>query len=59
MSESDGPIKPKEMQQAEKIYATLRECREQVGLKKTKGRISYSFCVILLKNNSLMAYALL
>ncbi|MDD0148719.1 hypothetical protein PSY31_23845, partial [Shigella flexneri] len=31
------PIKQKEVQQAEKIYATLRECREQVGIKKVKG----------------------
>lgn len=30
-------MKPKEIQQAEKIYTTLRECREQVGLKKMKG----------------------
>ncbi|XP_014294601.1 ras GTPase-activating protein 1 [Halyomorpha halys] len=37
MSESDGPVKSKEVQHAEKIYATLRECREQVGLKKIKG----------------------
>ncbi|CAI6367115.1 unnamed protein product [Macrosiphum euphorbiae] len=33
----DLPIKQKEVQQAEKIYATLRECREQVGIKKVKG----------------------
>ncbi|XKL62004.1 hypothetical protein PGB90_001837 [Kerria lacca] len=36
-SEADAPIKSKEVQQAEKIYTTLRECREQVGLKKMKG----------------------
>lgn len=36
-SDTDAPIKPKEVQQAEKIYTTLRECREQVGLKKMKG----------------------
>lgn len=36
-SDTDTPIKPKEVQQAEKIYTTLRECREQVGLKKMKG----------------------
>ena len=36
-AETDTPIKPKEVQQAEKIYTTLRECREQVGLKKVKG----------------------
>lgn len=37
MSDVDGPVKSKEVQHAEKIYATLRECREQVGLKKIKG----------------------
>ncbi|KAF6210918.1 hypothetical protein GE061_014030 [Apolygus lucorum] len=37
LSETDGPVKSKEVQHAEKIYATLRECREQVGLKKMKG----------------------
>ncbi|XP_014259409.1 ras GTPase-activating protein 1 [Cimex lectularius] len=37
LSETDGPVKSKEVQHAEKIYATLRECREQVGLKKIKG----------------------
>lgn len=37
-SEIDGPIKSKEVQQAEKIYTTLRECREQVGLNKMKGK---------------------
>ncbi|KAK9506674.1 hypothetical protein O3M35_008566 [Rhynocoris fuscipes] len=37
MSDTDGPVKSKEVQHAEKIYATLRECREQVGLKKIKG----------------------
>jgi Ras GTPase-activating protein 1 len=30
-------IKSQEVQHAEKIYATLRECREQSGLKKNKG----------------------
>ncbi|KAF4529422.1 hypothetical protein B566_EDAN003516 [Ephemera danica] len=30
-------VKSKEIQHAEKIYATLRECREQSGLKKNKG----------------------
>lgn len=38
MSETDGPVKSKEVQHAEKIYATLRECREQVGMKKIKGK---------------------
>nr|XP_018914787.1 PREDICTED: ras GTPase-activating protein 1-like isoform X2 [Bemisia tabaci] len=37
LSDMDGSIKSKEVQHAEKIYATLRECREQQGLKKTKG----------------------
>ncbi|XP_026288101.1 ras GTPase-activating protein 1 [Frankliniella occidentalis] len=37
LSEIDGPVKSKEVQHAEKIYATLRECREQVGIKKIKG----------------------
>ncbi|KAG8224112.1 hypothetical protein J437_LFUL001806 [Ladona fulva] len=37
MTETDGPVKSKEVQHAEKIYATLRECREQSGLKKNKG----------------------
>lgn len=37
MTETDGQVKSKEVQHAEKIYATLRECREQVGLKKNKG----------------------
>lgn len=41
MSETDGPVKSKEVQHAEKIYATLRECREQVGLKKMKGMRSF------------------
>ncbi|XP_065220436.1 ras GTPase-activating protein 1-like [Planococcus citri] len=36
-SETDAPVKPKEIQQAEKIYTTLRECREEVGLKRMKG----------------------
>lgn len=36
-TETDSPFKPKEPSQAEKIYTTLRECREQVGLKKMKG----------------------
>ena len=26
-----------EIENAEKVYATLRECREQSGLKKAKG----------------------
>lgn len=40
VNETDGPVKSKEQQveqQAEKIYATLRECREQCGIKKNKG----------------------
>ncbi|XP_046400705.1 ras GTPase-activating protein 1 isoform X1 [Ischnura elegans] len=37
MTETDGPVKSKVVQHAEKIYATLRECREQSGLKKNKG----------------------
>ncbi|XP_059490373.1 ras GTPase-activating protein 1 isoform X3 [Neocloeon triangulifer] len=38
LSEADEAFaKPKEIDHAEKIYATLRECREQVGLKKNKG----------------------
>ncbi|XP_039291566.1 ras GTPase-activating protein 1 isoform X2 [Nilaparvata lugens] len=37
VSETDGPVKSKEVQHAEKIYATLRECREQCGIKKNKG----------------------
>ncbi len=37
-SDTDAPIKSKEVQ-AEKIYTTLRECREQVGLKKMKGTL--------------------
>lgn len=39
----DGPIKSKEVQQAEKIYTTLRECREQVGLNKMKGEKNLLF----------------
>lgn len=39
----DGPIKSKEVQQAEKIYTTLRECREQVGLNKMKGEKNLFF----------------
>lgn len=30
-------VVPKEVQHADKIYETLRECREQSGLKKNKG----------------------
>ncbi|EEB13509.1 Ras GTPase-activating protein, putative [Pediculus humanus corporis] len=40
LSESDGQVimvSPKEVQHADKIYETLRECREQSGLKKNKG----------------------
>lgn len=38
VTESDGRIRlQKEVQHAEKIYATLRECREQQGVKKNKG----------------------
>ncbi|XP_033611154.1 ras GTPase-activating protein 1 isoform X2 [Cryptotermes secundus] len=37
MTEGDGTVKSKEVQHAEKIYATLRECREQSGVKKNKG----------------------
>lgn len=37
LCEIDGPVKSKEVQHAEKIYATLRECREQSGMKKNKG----------------------
>jgi beta-lactamase class D len=35
--EDENLVKSKEVDHAEKIYATLRECREQSGLKKTKG----------------------
>lgn len=38
MTEGDGTVKSKEVQHAEKIYATLRECREQSGVKKNKGK---------------------
>lgn len=31
------PDTPKQQSEAEKIYATLRECRDQAGLKKMKG----------------------
>ncbi|XP_058809845.1 ras GTPase-activating protein 1 isoform X2 [Phymastichus coffea] len=38
ITEPDGTVKvKKEIQHAEKIYATLRECREQSGVKKNKG----------------------
>jgi len=37
VTEGDGTVKSKEVQHAEKIYATLRECREQSGVKKNKG----------------------
>nr|CAD7425858.1 unnamed protein product [Timema monikensis] len=37
MTEGDGTFNSKEVQHAEKIYATLRECREQSGVKKNKG----------------------
>ncbi|KAL0271640.1 UNVERIFIED_CONTAM: hypothetical protein PYX00_008669 [Menopon gallinae] len=37
LTDVDGQVKSKEVQHAEKIYATLRECREQSGLKKHKG----------------------
>ncbi|XP_046678395.1 ras GTPase-activating protein 1 isoform X4 [Homalodisca vitripennis] len=37
LNDSEAPVKPKEVQHAEKIYATLRECREQSGIKKTRG----------------------
>ncbi|KAK2709712.1 ras GTPase-activating protein 1-like isoform X2 [Artemia franciscana] len=36
-SETDGQIPSREVKHAEKIYATLRECREQTGLKKIQG----------------------
>ena len=38
VTEGDGTVKSKEVQHAEKIYATLRECREQSGVKKNKGK---------------------
>lgn len=38
VTDLDGTVKiDKEIQHAEKIYATLKECREQSGAKKTKG----------------------
>lgn len=38
VTEPDGTVRVnKEVQHAEKIYATLRECREQSGAKKNKG----------------------
>ncbi|XP_011503859.1 PREDICTED: ras GTPase-activating protein 1 [Ceratosolen solmsi marchali] len=38
ITEPDGTVRiNKEVQHAEKIYATLRECREQSGVKKNKG----------------------
>jgi len=36
----EGIYKPKEVNNPEKIYATLQECRDTVGIKKTEG-ISY------------------
>lgn len=48
MSDTDGPVKSKEVQHAEKIYATLRECREQVGMKKIKGR-HYTLAVSMIE----------
>lgn len=36
-SELDGAVQPREIQHADEIYATLRECREMQGLKKSKG----------------------
>lgn len=43
MTEGDGTVKSKEVQHAEKIYATLRECREQSGVKKNKGKKDTEF----------------
>lgn len=37
VTEPDGTVKVKKEVHAEKIYATLRECREQSGVKKNKG----------------------
>lgn len=38
VTEPDGSVRVnREVQHAEKIYATLRECREQSGVKKNKG----------------------
>lgn len=38
VTEPDGSVRVnREIQHAEKIYATLRECREQSGAKKNKG----------------------
>ncbi|KAF7989817.1 hypothetical protein HCN44_008491 [Aphidius gifuensis] len=38
VTDPDGSVRVnREIQHAEKIYATLRECREQSGVKKTKG----------------------
>lgn len=38
VTEPDGSVRVnREVQHAEKIYATLRECREQSGAKKNKG----------------------
>ncbi|XP_043221540.1 ras GTPase-activating protein 1-like isoform X2 [Amphibalanus amphitrite] len=36
-SELDGPVQSRVVHHADEIYATLRECREMQGLKKSKG----------------------
>ena len=37
-TELDGPIQSRVVHHADEIYATLRECREMQGLKKSKGQ---------------------
>ncbi|XP_037079065.1 ras GTPase-activating protein 1-like [Pollicipes pollicipes] len=36
-TELDGPVQSRDVKHADEIYATLRECREMQGLKKSKG----------------------
>lgn len=39
----EGIYKPKEVNNPEKIYATLQECRDTVGIKKTEGMLLHYF----------------
>jgi hypothetical protein len=48
VTEGDGTVKSKEVQHAEKIYATLRECREQSGVKKNKGKERHRMTALIL-----------
>jgi len=49
--EQDASYKPAEVKNPEKIYATLQECRDTSGLKKTEGRLpscQFLFCLCLI-----------